>query len=59
LVDNQFAEVDRAVAGIGDYEGSKDFPKFSFTSASWFSMSEDQRQNTQAISISVAITKGT
>ena len=44
LVDNQFAEVDRAVAGIGDYEVSKDCPKFRFTSASWFSMSEDQRQ---------------
>jgi len=44
LVDNQFAKIDRAVAGIGDYQVSKDFPKFCFTSASWFSMSEDQRQ---------------
>ena len=44
LVDNQFAEVDRAVAGIGDYEVSKDCPKFCFSSASWFSMSEDQKQ---------------
>jgi len=44
LVDNQFAEIDRAVAGIGDYKVHEDYKKFSFTSAKWFSMSEDQRQ---------------
>ena len=33
LVDNQFAEVDRAVAGMGDYEVSKEYPKFHIASA--------------------------
>ena len=44
LVDNQFAEVDRAVAGMGDYEVSKEYPKFRIASAKWFTMSQDQRQ---------------
>ena len=38
LVDSQFAEIDGAVAGMGDYK------KFSFASAKWFSLSEDQKQ---------------
>ena len=38
LVDSQFAEIDRAVSGMGDYK------KFSFASAEWFSLSEDQKQ---------------
>ena len=44
LVDNQFAEVDKAVAGIGDYAMHEDYKKFCFTSARWFTLSEDQRQ---------------
>ena len=44
LVDNQFAEVDRAVAGLGEYEVSKDYPKFCINPAKWFTMSENQRQ---------------
>jgi len=42
LVDNQFAEIDRAVAGIGDYKVHEDYKKFSFTSAKWFSMLEQR-----------------
>ena len=44
LVENQFAEVDKAVAGIGDYAIHEDYKKFCFTSAKWFTLSEDQRQ---------------
>ena len=44
LVDNLFAEVDKAVAGIGDYTIHEDYQKFCFTSARWFTLSEDQRQ---------------
>ena len=44
LVDDQFAEVDRAVAGMGDYEVSNEYPKFRVTSAKWFTMTQDQRQ---------------
>ena len=38
-MDNQFAEVDKAVAAIHE-----DYQKFCFTSARWFTLSEDQRQ---------------
>ena len=34
LVDNQFAEVDRAVAGLGEYKASEEYPKFSQPSGS-------------------------
>ena len=44
LVDNQFAEVDRAVAGLGEYKVSEEYPKFCINPAKWFTMSEDQRQ---------------
>ena len=43
-MDNQFAEIDKAVAGIGDYEVHDDYKKICFTSAKWFTISEDQRQ---------------
>ena len=41
IVDNQFAEVDKVVAGIGDYEVCGDYKKFCFASAKWFTLSED------------------
>lgn len=44
LVDNQFGEVDKVVAGIGDYAMHEDYEKFCFTSARWFALSQDQRQ---------------
>ena len=44
MVDNQFAEVDRAVAGLGEYKVSEEYSKFCINPAKWFTMSEDQRQ---------------
>ena len=44
MVDNQFAEVAKSVAEIGDYKVHGDYIKFCFTSAKWFILSEDQRQ---------------
>ena len=44
LVDTQFSEEDRAVAGVGEYMIDSKYPKFHFTAAVWCSMSTDQRQ---------------
>lgn len=44
LVEAQFAEVDRAIAGMGDYEVAKEYPNFQYSAARWCTMSEDQRK---------------
>jgi len=38
------SQVDRAVAGMGDYQVHTDYKRFSYSTAYWFSMTEDQRQ---------------
>ena len=43
-MENQFAEVDKAIAGKGDCTVYEDYKKFCFTLAKWLTLSEDQRQ---------------
>ena len=42
LVDSQFVEVDTSVARMGDYQVHDDYKRFCYSTANWFSMTEDQ-----------------
>ena len=44
LVEAQFSEVDRAIAGVGEYEVAKEYPNFHYSAARWCAMSEEQRK---------------
>lgn len=44
LIESQFAEVDRAVAGVGDYEVASEYSSFHYDAAKWCTMSEKQRK---------------
>ena len=44
LVDSQFCEEDRAVAGVGEYKVDSKYSKFQYAAAAWCSMSTDQRR---------------
>lgn len=47
LLESQFAEVDRALAGFGDYKVAEEYQQFQYNSASWCAMSESQRKRIQ------------
>ena len=44
LVETQFSEVDRAIAGVGEYEVAKEYPNFQYSAARWCAMSKEQRK---------------
>ena len=44
VIDVQFQEVDRAVAGLGEYSVSDRFPQFIFSAAEWAQLNTEQRK---------------
>ena len=44
LIESQFIDVDRAIAGVGDYEVASEYPNFQFDPSRWCALSEKQRK---------------
>ena len=44
LISSQFEEVNRALAGLGDYKVAYEYSKFHYSAANWCAMSEQQKK---------------
>ena len=53
IISSQFTDVDRALAGLGDYKVADEYQKFQYSAARWCAMSEPQRKRivTQFMSV--------